>query len=220
MDFTWIFKASRSLRVVFLSILLVVFLFPWVSRYVLEAKVYVVPGHYRTLGQALQAVEDGDTVVVRPGTPEAPMPEVGILQWGGKRVVVGVWPVGTAQPRKGWFPISGVLSTGFSRALREEDQDSTGYWTSQERLTPRDSMFDMMAHPFYDPVRRRFWVTWMNGVPGQYAHFDDVAKWYDFSMGRWSPVYDVTGSEAEGDTYPDFRAYGMVDTRGVVWLLW
>ncbi len=69
MDFTWIVKASRSLRVVFLSILLVVFLFPWASRYVLEAEVYVVPGHYRTLGQALQAVEDGDTVVVRPGTP-------------------------------------------------------------------------------------------------------------------------------------------------------
>ena len=157
MDFTQIVKAFRPLRTAFLSTLFV-FLFPWDVRHVLEAEVYVVPGHYRTLGQAVQSVGDGDTVVIRPGTPEAPMPRPGVYRVAGKEVVIGVWMPGTRRFREARFGGQGTedMDLGLWYSL----QDTTGTWMPQERITGPDTIVDIMPHPFYDPVRRRYWVVW------------------------------------------------------------
>ncbi len=182
----------------------------------LVARIYVVPGHFATMAQALQAARNGDTVVIRPQVKSAPLPQPGLYRLGSKQVTVGLWPVGVPNPREGLFSSRDIQL----EPLWRSPTDSSGSWTPQERITGPDTMVDLMVHPFYDPVRNRFWALWHRGPAGQWAHIDDVAMWYDFAQGAWSPIYDVTGSAAEGDTYPEFRIYGMVDTRGTVWLSW
>ncbi len=186
---------------------------------VLQSKVYVVPGHFNRLIEAIVSVRDGDTVAIRPTVPGYFPYEPGIYHWRGKRVVVGIWEVGTPSPREGLITSNvDIYPDGFYQPIY--DEDTTGYWTPQERLTGPDTLVDIMAHPFYDPVRNWFWVVWKRDPVGVTPYDDDVAMWYDFNTGEWSPIYDVTGSYEEGDTFPEFRIYGMVDTEGKVWLSW
>ena len=183
------------------------------------AKLYIVPGHFQRLIEAIVSVRDGDTVAIRPTVPGHVPYEPGIYHWGRKQVVVGIWEVGTPTPREGLIT-SNVHIYPENTYAPLDDEDTTGYWMPQERLTEVDTFADAMAHPFYDPVRNWYWVPWHTGSPGWWEYFDDVVKWYDFNTGEWSRIYDVTGSYEEGDSFPDFRIYGMVDTQGRVWLSW
>lgn len=185
------------------------------------SKVYVISGHFDRLIEGIETVRDGDTIAIRPAVPGYIPYEIRTYHWKGKSVVVGIWEVGTEsrQCRDGLITSDADIYPDIIGGSIH-DEDTTGYWTPQERLTGPDSLVDIMPHPFYDPVRNWFWVIWHRAAPGWYSYFDDVAMWYDFNTEEWSEIYDVTGSYEEGDSFPDFRIYGMVDTQVRVWLSW
>ena len=178
-----------------------------------SAKLYIVPGHFQTLFQAFQAAHSGDTVVIRPQNPQEPLPQPGIYLFQNKTISLGIWPVRSPNPRNASFSDQPV---SLPYPLSSPTPDTSWQWTTQQRLTGPDTLVDIMAHPFYDPVRNWFWVPWMTGPVG-WAYNDDVVKWCDLNTGEWSEIFDVTGPD---DTVPEYRIYGMVDTQGKVWLSW
>ena len=154
------------------------------------AKLYIVPGHFQTLFQAFQAAHSGDTVVIRPQNPQEPLPQPGIYLFQNKTISLGIWPVRSPNPRNASFSDQPV---SLPYSLSSPAPDTSWQWTTQQRLTGPDTLVDIMAHPFYDPVRNWFWVPWHRGPAGGWSYVDDVAMWYDFSTGEWSRMFSVTG---------------------------